>query len=104
MVLLNKLLTNRCWSSGLSTSTKEVLPLNVNGDPAMGVKAPLEAMFNTFTPPWPVVPVGAKTRFDAQFKSRAWAMPETEKGDPRTVVSAPFDPMLSIPRGPSAHI
>jgi len=99
MVLLEKLLTKRCWSSGLSKAAKEALPKDVNGDPAMGVKTPLEAMFSTFTPARWLGPLeeksgGAKRRFDAQLTSRPWTL--KEKGEPETVVSAPFDPILNM--------
>src|SRR6266581_6118822 len=69
MVLLVRLLTNRCRSSGLSTAAVEKLPAKTNGEPAMGVKTPLEATCRTFTPPWPEVSMGAKRRFDPQFTS-----------------------------------
>ena len=95
-------MTKRCWSSGLSASAKE---LNVvNGDPAMGGKTPLEAMFSTFTPARRPGPEGksegAKRRFDAQFTSRPSTL--RKKGEPGTVASAPFDPILNMAKSPSS--
>src|SRR5437588_5423033 len=93
------LLTTRCWLSGLSTPTLESVPrAKVNGEPAMGLKAPSGAMVNTATVVPTAVALGSKRRLDLQLMSTSFAMPKSPaaKGELDTAVSLPSEPILNM--------
>ena len=70
----------------------------MNGEPAIGVKAPLEAMVATLTVVGPKVACEQKRSLDLQLisTSAALVVPPWAKGEPGTEVSAPVGPILNI--------
>src|SRR2546429_65188 len=101
MVLLSWLLTNSHWLLGLSMPTPELTPpTKANGESAIGLKAPLEAMVDTPTSVSVELAMAAKSRLDLQLISTELAaseppVPPWAKGE-LTGASAPLEPMRNM--------